>query len=320
MPAKDDTCDCGLFNKLNKSDTTYSRRPSRATHALVLMFSFLMLASTLFGTPVFAEEGYAESSMAPPPVYSPPPPIEGDAPLDPPLHAQVIEYQVESGDTLSEIAHSFGTDAETLAIINDLSNWNALKPGDGLKILTVSGLLHRAAPGETASDIADKHGVVLADLLAANGLREDESLPVGEELIVPGARPEREAVLAVRGELYRWPTRGRISSPFGYRWGGFHTGIDLATGTGTPVTATRGGRVTHAGWRGSYGYLVIVSHGGGMSSYYAHLSAITVNVGQNVSQDTLIGRVGSTGRSTGPHLHFEIRENGDPHNPMNYLP
>ncbi|MFO7942258.1 MAG: M23 family metallopeptidase [Bacillota bacterium] len=289
---------------------------------MALVFSFLMIALALLGTPVVAQEGYGKpsSSMAPPPVYSPPPPIEGEAPLDPPLHAQVIEYEVESGDTLSEIANSFGTDAETLAIINDLSNWNALQPGDTLKILTVSGLLHRVGPGESASAVADRHGVNLADLLAANGLREGEDLPVGEEVIVPGARPEREAVLAVRGELYRWPTRGRISSPFGYRWGGFHTGIDIATGTGTPVTPTRAGRVSHAGWRGAYGYLVIVDHGGGMSSYYAHLSAITANVGQNVTQDTLIGRVGSTGRSTGPHLHFEIRENGDPNNPMNYLP
>ncbi len=240
--------------------------------------------------------------------------------MPPPLHAQIIEYEVQSGDTLWDIATAFGTDPETLAVINEMQNWNRLRPGDRVKVLTMSGLIHKVAPGDEAEAVANKHGVDLIDFLAVNGLQKGQSLPVGEDLILPGARPQREAVLAARGELYRWPTRGRLTSPFGYRWGSFHSGIDIATSTGTPVVATRAGRVTFAGWRGGYGYLVILDHGGGISSYYAHLSSIAVRTGQVVDAEALVGRVGSTGRSTGPHLHFEIRVNGNPRNPMDYLP
>jgi len=290
---------------------------------VLALVAILALGALLVGMPAVQPvqaRVSSTTSMVPPPVYSPPPPVEGDAPMDPPLHAQIIEYRVQPGDTLSEIAEDFGTDASTLAVINEMDNWNRLQPGDTVKVLTMSGLLHKVAPGETAEEVARKHGVDKVDLLAVNGLRENQTLQVGEELIVPGARPQREAVLAARGELYRWPLRGRLTSPFGYRWGGFHSGIDIAASPGTPVGATRPGRVRFAGWRGAYGNLVIVDHGEGITSYYAHLSSIAVSVGQTVDQGTTVGRVGSTGRSTGPHLHFEIRVNGDPRNPMDYLP
>ena len=110
-----------------------------------------------------------------------------------------------------------------------------------------------------------------------------------------------------------------ISSYFGMRWGTLHTGVDLAAPSGSKIYASDGGTVTFAGWKGSYGYLVIISHGGLFETYYAHCSKILVSVGENVYQGQNIALVGSTGYSTGPHCHFEIRYNGTPNNPLNYL-
>lgn len=111
----------------------------------------------------------------------------------------------------------------------------------------------------------------------------------------------------------------RLTSPFGYRWGSLHQGIDMAAPTGTPIRAADGGVVKFAGWNGGYGYMIDIDHGKGITTRYAHLSSIGVSVGQRVAQYEEIGRVGSTGRSTGPHLHFEIRFDGVPTNPMKYL-
>jgi murein DD-endopeptidase MepM/ murein hydrolase activator NlpD len=116
-----------------------------------------------------------------------------------------------------------------------------------------------------------------------------------------------------------WPVRGNLSSPYGWRWGRMHQGIDLATRTGTPIAAAAAGTVTVAGWRGAYGQMVVIDHGDGVSTAYAHQSAIGVTVGQAVQQGTIIGAVGSTGRSTGPHLHFEVRINGSATDPLPYL-
>ena len=118
---------------------------------------------------------------------------------------------------------------------------------------------------------------------------------------------------------------GRISSYFGYRNAPnayattYHRGIDLATPTGTSVMASCGGTVIQAGWSGSYGYMVLIQHPAGMQTRYAHLSRINVSVGQTVSQGDVIARSGNTGNSTGPHLHFEIIQNGTPVNPLNYI-
>ncbi len=115
------------------------------------------------------------------------------------------------------------------------------------------------------------------------------------------------------------PISGIITSRFGYRGSGSHTGLDIAANTGTGVKAVAGGTVTYAGERGSYGNLVVISHGKGIQTYYAHCSAIYVSVGDKVSQGQIISAVGSTGNSTGPHLHLEIRVNGVAQNPQNYL-
>lgn len=115
------------------------------------------------------------------------------------------------------------------------------------------------------------------------------------------------------------PINGTITSRFGSRSRGLHTGLDIANSTGTPIKAAATGVVTYAGYKGSYGYMVVISHGNGVETYYAHCSRLYVNAGDSVSQGTVIAAVGSTGNSTGPHLHLEIRVNGVAKNPQNYL-
>ncbi|MCL6580178.1 MAG: peptidoglycan DD-metalloendopeptidase family protein [Firmicutes bacterium] len=117
-----------------------------------------------------------------------------------------------------------------------------------------------------------------------------------------------------------WPTLGRLTSYYGWRGSRFHHGIDIGAPTGTPVLACRGGTVTYAGWKGNYGRLVIIDHGDGMESWYAHLSSFSVSVGQTVKKGDPVGLVGVSGRTTGPHLHFEIHVNDSSVNPLAYYP
>lgn len=124
----------------------------------------------------------------------------------------------------------------------------------------------------------------------------------------------------VSGSGLMWPVRGPVTSGFGYRWGRMHQGIDIGAGTGVPIRAAKGGEVIFAGSMGGYGNCVIVDHGGGFTTLYAHQSRLGTSDGQNVSQGQVIGYIGSTGHSTGPHLHFETRVSGSPRNPRNYLP
>jgi len=116
-----------------------------------------------------------------------------------------------------------------------------------------------------------------------------------------------------------WPVIGPVTSPFGMRWGRMHEGIDIAAAYGTAIRAAAGGTVIYAGWLGGYGNLVVIDHGNGLATAYAHQSSLAVSNGQGVSQGQTIGYVGSTGHSTGPHLHFEVRVNGVPVDPLGYL-
>jgi murein DD-endopeptidase MepM/ murein hydrolase activator NlpD len=116
-----------------------------------------------------------------------------------------------------------------------------------------------------------------------------------------------------------WPVNAPITSPFGWRWGRIHTGIDLGAAYGTPIVAAASGSVIYADWLGGYGNLTVIDHGGGLATAYAHQSRIAVSVGESVAQGQIIGYVGSTGHSTGPHLHFEVRVNGEPVDPLGYL-
>jgi murein DD-endopeptidase MepM/ murein hydrolase activator NlpD len=133
------------------------------------------------------------------------------------------------------------------------------------------------------------------------------------------AAQAHSTVQHVSGAGLIWPVNAPITSPFGWRWGRMHEGIDLGAAYGSPIAAAAAGVVIYAGWEGGYGNLVVIDHGGGLASAYGHQSRIAVSVGQSVSQGETIGYVGSTGHSTGPHLHFEVRVNGQAVDPLGYL-
>jgi murein DD-endopeptidase MepM/ murein hydrolase activator NlpD len=123
----------------------------------------------------------------------------------------------------------------------------------------------------------------------------------------------------VSGAGFIWPVDAPITSPFGWRWGRMHEGIDLGAAYGAPIAAAAAGTVIYAGWEGGYGNLTVIDHGGGLATAYGHQSRIAVSVGQGVAQGEIVGYVGSTGHSTGPHLHFEVRVNGQAVDPLGYL-
>jgi murein DD-endopeptidase MepM/ murein hydrolase activator NlpD len=133
---------------------------------------------------------------------------------------------------------------------------------------------------------------------------------------------QRSSAVSVGGVSpsgYIWPVSGPVTSTFGWRWGRMHEGIDIAAPTGAPIVSAAAGTVLYAGWLGGYGNLVVVDHGGGVSTAYAHMSSIASGTGQGVAQGQVLGYVGSTGHSTGPHLHFEVRINGQAVDPLRYL-
>lgn len=159
-------------------------------------------------------------------------------------------------------------------------------------------------------------------VLAKNGIVTEKTVLKEEIVTEPVPRIVKKGtkfVLSSRGGGLIWPTTGSLSSPFGMRWGRLHSGIDIASGYGNSVWAAGPGRVISAGWNGGYGRMVEIAHGSGVTTRYAHLSSIGVSVGQTVDRGQFIGRIGTSGNSTGPHLHFEVRINDIPRNPLKYL-
>jgi LysM repeat protein len=252
---------------------------------------------------------------------------------------QVVQiYTVAAGDTVLGIAGRFGLNPETLQWSNPEleSNPDLLSIGDQVKILPLDGALHTVAQGDTLAAIASRYKVDTQQIIAfdTNNLDDINSpLIIGSELVIPGGtRPfvQRQVVgintqsiatpdNALTGSgNFSWPAAGEISQAY---WGG-HPAIDIAGRTGAPVRAADGGFVTLAGggWNGGYGNHVIIDHGNGFATLYAHLNTVIVRAGENVSAGQQIGTLGNTGNSTGPHLHFEIRWQGGARNPYNFLP
>ncbi len=254
----------------------------------------------------------------------------GDEELDP--APQLLSYTVVAGDSLSSIAAKYGTDVTTLMGLNSLSSDNHLQVGKTIKVLTVKGVVHKIAKGDTLWDISMTYKVDSETIQKANPEMVPAALKLGYELIIPGGKTPRVSSVSrgntsrsgssseAVGSSYVWPVKGRITSGFGLRSGGFHEAIDIGIPTGTTVRAARSGKVTFSGWASGYGYLVKISHSSGYETRYAHNSKLLVSVGQQVEQGQAIAYSGSTGNSTGPHLHFEIRKNGAALNPMSLLP
>ena len=249
--------------------------------------------------------------------------------------SEIIEYMVKSGDTVSTIAEKFGVSIDTIRWENNLETIKSIKVGSVLRILPVTGISHKVQHGETIYSIAKKYQVDAQVVVnwPYNSFANDETfaLAVGQELIVPeGIMPkaipttprryyaEVPSAGTITGTVqFVWPVGGRITQYFVW----YHPGIDIANNSAPGIVAADSGTVVTAGWPApwAYGNRILIDHGNGLSTLYAHLSAIYVSPGQSVSRGTTIGKMGSTGRSTGIHLHFEIRNGGVAVNPLSYL-
>ncbi|MBR1640208.1 MAG: M23 family metallopeptidase [Treponema sp.] len=237
-------------------------------------------------------------------------------------------YKVRSGDTISGIAIKFGLrNISTLISVNDIGNVRQLAAGQKLKIPSVDGIIYTVKSGDSLKGIASKYGIKFDDLLDVNEL-SNEILKAGQQLFIPGVGLDAGTLRNAMGELFTMPisAKFRWSSPYGYRADPFtgvktfHTGTDMACPTGTPILAAMSGRVMKVGsMHRIYGNYVIIDHGNGYQTLYAHMSKTLVAKGQWVSQGTRIGLVGSTGYSTGPHLHFTVYKNGKLIDPMTIL-
>ena len=253
---------------------------------------------------------------------------------------EIITHVVEEGETLSSIAARYGLRGGTILWENNLTEKSAIKPGQELRILPVDGVRHKVARGETIYSIAKRYGLTEASQAQVivdypfNEFLNDETfeLAVGQYVMVPDGVPP--AVTAVAGPTRRgvltpdagtvsatgafiWPTAGQISQ--GYRF--YHKALDISNRAGGAILAADAGVVTVAGWPdgSGYGNRVIIDHGNGYVTLYAHMSVVQVQVGQRVNRGDVIGQMGSTGRSTGVHLHFEIRQGGALLDPSSFL-
>lgn len=234
------------------------------------------------------------------------------------------KYTVKSGDNITRISKKFGlSNISTLIAVNNINNARKLQVGEVLKVPSTDGVIHTVAKNENLNGIASKYGIAVETLLDVNDL-STSVLSVGQNLFIPGARLDSYSLKMALGELFKCPitAKWRLTSPYGYRADPFtgvrkfHTGMDLAAPTGTPVKATLDGKVVAVSFNQVYGNYVIVSHINGYQSLYAHLHAATVKVGQRINQGEKLGLVGSTGYSTGPHLHFTVYKNGKLVNPQ----
>jgi murein DD-endopeptidase MepM/ murein hydrolase activator NlpD len=246
-------------------------------------------------------------------------------------------YIVQAGDTVLGIAAKFGIQPETILWANTQieQNPDRLAIGDQLNVLPINGVLHVVKPGDTLSSLAGKYKVDVNQIVgyADNELPDAAAaLKIGSQLVIPGGTkpfitpqvPTGALVVevpagATKGSgSFSWPTSGNITQQF---WGG-HRAIDVGSWVGAPAKAADSGYVVLAGggWNGGYGNHVIIDHGNGFTTLYAHLNSIFVRPGESISRGQQIGTVGNTGNSTGPHLHFEIRYQGAPRNPFNWLP
>ena len=234
-------------------------------------------------------------------------------------------YVVRKGDSISQIADMFSVSVNTILWANDMKKGDKLKEGDILFILPVSGVKHLVTKGQTLKSIAKLYKVDILTITGFNGINEDSKLMVGDELIIPEAEMPNDDVSSTTSKKSNNSNvyaTGTLKNVVGYfinpvpeykrKSQGLHgpgnRGIDLAAPTGTRILASAEGVVLLArvGYNGGYGNMVIIEHPNGTKTLYGHMSKLGTKTGARVAQGEVIGYIGSTGRSTGPHLHFEV--------------
>lgn len=248
--------------------------------------------------------------------------------VDFPTSDTVSVYEVKKGDTIQTVAKLFGVSVNTIMWANNLTS-RSISKGDTLIILPITGIKHVVKKGDTLASVAKKYRADAQDIASYNGLSVDATLALGDTVIVPDG--EIEIVQSAPAKSKTKTTKGKgtsrlldsytYSAPSGFLVrpvvGGTktqglhgHNGIDIGAAPGTPVLASASGHVIVAklgGYNGGYGNMIIIAHDNGVQTVYGHLRDVYVTQGQEVNQGQTIGEVGNTGKSTGPHLHFEVR-------------
>jgi murein DD-endopeptidase MepM/ murein hydrolase activator NlpD len=235
-------------------------------------------------------------------------------------------YIVQKGDMIGGLAETFGLNQDTLISINNIKNTRLVQIGQVLRVPNQDGILYTVKKDDTLEAIAAKYNSDASDIQIANELFNNTALP-GSSLFIPGAKLDWMERQEINGDLFIWPTAGYITSSYGYRiypfsdGGGrqFHSGMDIGAPMGSPVRAAMSGRVSSAGWDDVLGNHVVISHHSGYRTLYGHMSVIRVKTGAYVGTGERIGDVGSTGKSTGPHVHFTVYKNGVTVNPRTLL-
>lgn len=302
-------------------------------------FTFGMIAAPVFATtyPMFAHRSALTEAPSPSAVLTSA--TESQNPLlstqiSPKPRDKIIVYTVVQGDTLSTISQKFDVSIDTILWENNLQAKATLSVGQEIRILPVSGVSHKVMKGDTVYTIAKKYDTEAQKIVnfPFNDFADPDTFALvpGQILIVPDGSPpavtpvtprilprfiaQSDIVSGVEGFI--WPTSGSISQrPVWY-----HMAVDIANKDAPAIGAAKNGTVVYADCiRGGYGCHVIVDHADGLQTLYAHFSQMSVSVGASVTQGQVLGRMGSTGRSTGTHLHFEIRKNGVILNPLNFL-
>jgi len=249
---------------------------------------------------------------------------------------EIVEVLVEPGDSISTIAYRYGVSTATIIQNNEITNPNRLRTGKKLVILPVDGYLHFTKKDETVDSIAKKYKVEKDKIVAQNNLTGEETFSAEKKIIITGYVKKKAKLIARNasspdaakkfapgkefgGQIF-FPCRGRYTQFYHYG----HYAVDIAETGGSPIWAAEKGKIVKAqgGWNGGYGNFVIIDHGNGMKTLYAHMREIYVDVGQNVVRGQTIGYMGATGRvygATGIHLHFEVIVNGHKKNPLAYF-
>ena len=237
------------------------------------------------------------------------------------------KYKVKAGETVGGITRKFGLkNISTIIAVNGIENVRQVYSGQTLVIPSCDGMTYKVKAGNTIQGISAKYGAAVEDILDANDL-DSMNLSVGQELFIPGAKLDKEALRRAMGELWSIPLKlkWRLTSKCGWRGDPFtgvkqyHPGIDMACPAGTPIFAALGGKVLQAGFSRIYGNYVIIDHGNGYQTLYGHMSKTLTSTGKWVEQGAKIGLVGSTGYSTGPHLHWTVYKNGKVVDPLTLI-
>ena len=237
---------------------------------------------------------------------------------------EIRVYTVRPGDALSQVAEMFGVTANTIMWANDISKSTGIQPGDTLVILPIAGVRHIVKSGDTISTIASKYEGDADEILSYNQLASASDIKIGDTLIIPGGELH-SAVVKTPAQGTQKGNGGSSSGGAGFshpapgsvKTQGIHgyNAVDLAGSMGSAIRAAAAGEVIVAkssGWNGGYGNYIVIKHNNGTQTLYSHLSSLNVGVGSYVEQGETIGGMGNTGKSTGTHLHFEVRGGRNP--------